>query len=411
MNMNHLSKTDSQIEKIIKQETSRQKNGLGLIASENLVSEAVLETLGTSLTNKYSEGYPGKRYYGGNEFIDQAETLAIERAKKLFRAEHANVQPHSGSQANMATYFAFLEPHDKVMAMSLAFGGHLTHGHKVNFSGQFYNFVHYGVDKNGFLDYDEIRELARKEKPKMIVAGFTAYPRKIDFKKFREIADEVNAYLMVDMAHIAGLIAGGAHPDPVPYADVVTSTTHKTLRGPRGALILCKEKYAKKIDKAVMPGIQGGPLEHVIAAKAVAFKEALKPKFKKYATRVVKNAQTLAETLTKEDIEIVSGGTDTHLLLLDLTNIGITGSEAENMLEEVKIYTNKNLIPFDKRKPMNPSGLRLGTPTLTTRGFDENDMKKVGKLIANILKKKITKEDAQKIVKELTKKYPIYENN
>lgn len=408
MKLKNLSKDDSQIAKIIKQEISRQQSGLGLIASENLVSQSVLEALGTPLTNKYAEGYPGKRYYGGNEFIDKIENLAIERAKKLFGAEHANVQPHSGSQANMAAYFAFLKSGDKMMAMSLKFGGHLTHGHKVNFSGQFYNFVHYGVDKNGFLDMKEIRKTAKKEKPKLIVAGFTAYPRKIDFKAFRKIADEVGAYLMVDMAHIAGLIAGKAHASPIPYADVITSTTHKTLRGPRGAFILCKEKYAKQIDKAVMPGIQGGPLEHVIAAKAVAFKEALRPEFKKYAEQVVKNAKTLSKTIIKEGINVIAGGTDNHLLLIDLTRLGVTGKQAELMLESVKIYTNKNLIPFDKRKPTDPSGLRIGTPTLTTRGFKEDDMKIVAKLIADVLKNKISNTEAKKEVKKLTKKYPIY---
>lgn len=403
-----LQKTDPQIAKIIKQETERQKNGLGLIASENIVSEGVLEALGTPLTNKYSEGYPGKRYYGGNEFIDKIETLAIERAKSLFGAEYANVQPHSGSQANMATYFALLKPGDKVMAMSLNFGGHLTHGHKVNFSGTFYNFVHYGVDKNGFLNYGEIEKLAKAEKPKMIVAGFTAYPREIDFKKFREIANKINAYLMVDMSHIAGLIAGGAHSNPVPYADVITSTTHKTLRGPRGAIILAKEKYGKLIDKAVMPGIQGGPLEHVIAAKAVALKEASSSQFKKYAHAVVKNAQVLSEIIKKEGIEIVSGGTDNHLLLINLTKLKITGKVAEEKLEKAQIYTNKNLIPYDLRKPTDPSGLRIGTSTLTTRGFGEKEMKIVGKLIADILKNKIKISDAKKEVIKLTKQFPIY---
>lgn len=408
--LKQLLNSDPQISKIIEQEINRQKTGLGLIASENLVSESVLEALGSPLTNKYSEGYPGKRYYGGNEFIDKIENLAIERAKQLFGAEHANVQPHSGSQANMAAYFAFLEPHDKVMAMSLAFGGHLTHGHKVNFSGQFYNFIHYGVNKDGFLDYDEIRALAKKEKPKMIVAGYTAYPREIDFKIFREIADEVNAYLMVDMAHIAGLVAGKVHSNPIPYADVITSTTHKTLRGPRGAIILCEEKYEKQIDKAVMPGIQGGPLEHVVAAKAVAFREALEPEFKNYAEQIIKNAKQLAKSLLKEGFDIVSGGTDNHLILLDLTNLNITGKEAESTLEEVGIYTNKNLIPYDKRKPANPSGLRIGTPTLTTRGFKEEDMKVIAKLIADLLKNKIKENKAQQIVKELTEKYPIYKS-
>jgi len=409
---NHLSKFDSQIAKAIKQEIKRQQNGLTLIASENIASMAVLEAQGSPLTNKYSEGYPGRRYYGGNEFIDICENLAIERAKKLFKAEYANVQPHAGSQANLAAYFAFLQPQDKIMAMSLAFGGHLTHGHKINITGQFYNFVHYGVCANGRLDMDEIRAIAIAEKPKMIVAGYTAYPRAIDFKAFKSIANEVGAILMVDMAHIAGLVAGGAHMSPIPYADVITTTTHKTLRGPRGAMILAKKQYAEQINKAIMPGMQGGPLEHIIAAKAVAFKEALSPNFKKYATQVVKNAQALADILNEEGLNLISGGTDNHLILINLENIGIAGKEAEKLLENTGIYTNKNLVPFDTRKPMDPSGLRIGTPAITTRGFKEKDCEILGKTIANVLKNRDdkSKKEAIKKIKELTKKFPIYEN-
>ncbi len=408
----HLEKFDPQIAKTIKQEIKRQQNGLTLIASENIASLAVMEAQGSPLTNKYSEGYPGRRYYGGNEFIDICENLAIERAKKLFGAEYANVQPHAGSQANLAAYFAFLQPQDKIMAMSLAFGGHLTHGHKINITGKFYNFIHYGVCANGRLDMDEIRAMAIAEKPKMIVAGYTAYPRAIDFKAFRSIADEVGAFLMVDMAHIAGLVAGGAHMSPIPYADVVTTTTHKTLRGPRGAMILAKKEYAEKIDKAIMPGMQGGPLEHVIAAKAVAFKEAMSPAFKKYATQIVKNSRVLAETLMEEDITLVSGGTDNHLILADLTNLGIFGKDAEKLLEDVGIYVNKNLIPFDTRKPMDPSGLRIGTPAITIRGFKEKDTEILGKIIADVLKNRNdkSKKKAIKTIKELTEKFPIYEN-
>lgn len=409
---NHLSKTDPQIAKTIKQEIKRQQNGLTLIASENIVSEAVLEAQGSPLTNKYSEGYPGRRYYGGNEFIDICENLAIERAKKLFGAEYANVQPHAGSQANLAAYFAFLQPQDKIMAMSLAFGGHLTHGHKINITGKFYNFVHYGVCANGHLDMDEIRDMAIAEKPKMIVAGYTAYPRAIDFKTFRSIADEIGAILMVDMAHIAGLVAGDAHQSPIPFADVVTTTTHKTLRGPRGAMILAKKEYAEQINKAIMPGMQGGPLEHVIAAKAVAFKEAMSPDFKKYAAQIIKNARALADTLNEEGFNLVSGGTDNHLILVDLTSIGIFGKDAEKLLEDVGIYTNKNLIPFDTRKPLDPSGLRIGTPAITTRGFKEKDTRELGKIIVDVLKNRNekSKKEAVKKVKELTEKFPIYKN-
>lgn len=409
---NHLEKFDPQIAKAIKQEIKRQQNGLTLIASENIVSEAVLEAQGSPLTNKYSEGYPGKRYYGGNEFIDICENLAIERAKALFGAEYANVQPHAGSQANLAAYFAFLKPQDKIMAMSLAFGGHLSHGHKINITGKFYNFAHYGVCATGHLDMDEIRAMAIVEKPKMIVAGYTAYPRAIDFKAFRSIADEVNAILMVDMAHIAGLVAGGAHQSPIPYADVITTTTHKTLRGPRGAMILAKSQYAEQIDKAIMPGMQGGPLEHVIAAKAVAFKEAMEPSFKIYATQIVKNAAALAKSLIEEGFNLVSGGVDNHLILIDLSNLGIAGQEAEKLLEDVGIYVNKNLIPFDTRKPMDPSGLRIGTPAITTRGFIEKDCELLGKTIADVLKNKNEKsqKEAIKTAQELARKFPIYQN-
>jgi len=395
-----------------------------MIASENFVSAAVLEALGTPLTNKYSEGYPGKRYYGGNEFIDQCENLAIARAQKLFGSEHVNVQPHSGSQANMEAYFAVLNLGDKILAMDLGAGGHLTHGSPVNFSGKFYQVAHYGVDpQTHCLDFDQIRALAIKERPRLILAGASAYPRQIDFAKFKEIADEVNAYLMVDMAHIAGLVAAKLHPDPIPYADIVTTTTHKTLRGPRGALILCrttdrlqpedKKNLAQKIDSAVFPGMQGGPLDHVIAAKAVALHEASQPDFVTYQEQVLKNAKTLEQTFQENNINLVSGGTDNHLLLLDLTNLEISGKEAEASLEQIGIYTNKNVIPFEKRKPTDPSGLRLGTAALTTRGLKEKDMKVIGQIISNVLKNinnQTLSEKGRQEVQELTERFPLYPN-
>ncbi len=419
--LDNLRQNDPNIAAAIDAELERQRSGLELIASENIVSMSVLETLGTVLTNKYSEGYPGKRYYGGNKFIDVAETLAIDRAKELFGAEHANVQPHAGSPANMAAYFALANPGDTIMAMDLAHGGHLTHGSKVNFSGKLFNFVPYGVKQSDErLDMDQVRKLAQAEQPRIIVAGCTAYPRMIDFAAFAEIAGEVGAYLMVDMAHIAGLVAAGLHNDPVPYADVVTSTTHKTLRGPRGGMILCKtedrlrpndrKNLAQKIDSAVFPGLQGGPLEHVIAAKAVAFGEALREDFADYQQRVVDNARHLANALMDEGFRVVSGGTDNHLVLIELTPFEVFGKEAVQMLDDVGIHTNMNMIPFDTRKPMDPSGLRLGTPALTTRGLDQADMIRVARLIARTLRRPTDaeKEAITAEVKELTDRYPIY---
>lgn len=412
--MSILSKTDSEVALIVEQELNRQRRGIELIPSENFVSRAVLEAAGTVLTNKYSEGYPGRRYYGGNQYIDLVENLAIARVKKLFGADHANVQPHSGSSANMAAYFAMLNLGDKILGMDLAAGGHLTHGHKINFSGKFYHFVSYGVRADDCrIDLDEVREIAKKEKPKLILAGASAYPRQIDFSGFKKIADEVGAYFMTDIAHIAGLVVAKLHPDPIPYADVVTTTTHKTLRGPRGAIILAKKAWAEKIDKAVMPGIQGGPLEHIIAAKAVAFKEAMEPGFIEYQKQIIKNAKILAETLMSEGLKLVSGGTDNHLILIDLTPLGLGGKEMEKALDEVGIYTNKNVIPFEKRKPLDPSGIRLGTPAVTTRGFKEEEMKIVGGLIAKILKnpgEEMIKEEVKLKVAELTGRFPLYPN-
>lgn len=403
---------DKEVFDAIDQEKERQEQNIELIASENFVSKGVLAAQGSILTNKYAEGYPGKRYYGGCEYIDVIENLAIERAKELFGAEYANVQPHSGSGANMAVFNAFLEPGDTVLGMDLTHGGHLTHGSPVNFSGKTYHFVAYGVDKeNELLDYEEVRNQALKHKPKMIVAGGSAYARKIDFSLFREIADEVGAYLMVDMAHIAGLIAAGLHQNPVPYADVVTSTTHKTLRGPRGGLILAKEQYGKVINSAIFPGIQGGPLEHVIAGKAVAFKEAMMPEFKDYAAQIIKNAKAM-ETIFNESVgHLVSKGTDNHLLLLEVTQFGLNGKEAENMLDEVGITVNKNTIPFETLSPFKTSGIRIGTPAITTRGFDEEDSKKVAELIVATLKTKDTPHKRPAIkqaVLELTSKNPLY---
>ena len=394
-------------------EKKRQQANIELIASENIVTEAVMEAQGSVLTNKYAEGYPGKRYYGGCEHVDVVEDIARDRVKQIFGAEYANVQPHSGAQANMAVYFTILEPGDTVLGMNLSHGGHLTHGSPVNFSGIQYKFVEYGVtQETHVIDYEDVRAKALEHKPKLIVAGASAYPREIDFKKFREIADEVGAYFMVDMAHIAGLVATGEHQSPVPYADFVTSTTHKTLRGPRGGLILTSEEWGKKIDKSVFPGIQGGPLMHVIAAKAVAFGEALQPEFKEYAKQIKANAKALAETLLEEGLELVSGGTDNHLLLVNVKSVGLTGKVAEKVLDEVGITANKNTIPYDEEKPFVTSGIRLGTAAVTSRGFKEEDLKEVGLIIAKLLKNpenEAVKQEAANRVKVLTDKYPIYE--
>ncbi|HCY8541623.1 TPA: serine hydroxymethyltransferase [Staphylococcus aureus] len=412
--MSYITKQDKVIAEPIEREFQRQNSNIELIASENFVSEAVMEAQGSVLTNKYAEGYPGRRYYGGCEFVDVTESIAIDRAKALFGAEHVNVQPHSGSQANMAVYLVALEMGDTVLGMNLSHGGHLTHGAPVNFSGKFYNFVEYGVDKDTErINYDEVRKLALEHKPKLIVAGASAYSRTIDFKKFKEIADEVNAKLMVDMAHIAGLVAAGLHPNPVEYADFVTTTTHKTLRGPRGGMILCKEEYKKDIDKTIFPGIQGGPLEHVIAAKAVAFGEALENNFKTYQQQVVKNAKVLAEALINEGFRIVSGGTDNHLVAVDVKgSIGLTGKEAEETLDSVGITCNKNTIPFDQEKPFVTSGIRLGTPAATTRGFDEKAFEEVAKIISLALKNSKDEEKLQQAkerVAKLTAEYPLYQ--
>ncbi len=403
-------KVDPEIASAMNQEIDRLNNNIELIASENVVSPAVMAAMGSPLTNKYAEGYPGKRYYGGCEHVDVVETLAIERAKELFGAEHANVQPHSGAQANMAVFFAVLNPGDTVLSMNLAHGGHLSHGSPVNISGKYYNIVPYGVTKETkTIDYDEIRKLALECKPKMILAGASAYPRTIDFAKFAEIAKEVGAYFMVDMAHIAGLVAAGEHPNPVPYADFVTTTTHKTLRGPRGGLILCKEEHAKLINKALFPGIQGGPLMHVIAAKAVCFKEALSPEFKAYQAQVVKNAKALAEGLMAKGFDVISGGTDNHLMLIDLTSMGVTGKEAEHMLDEVRITVNKNSIPFETASPFITSGIRIGTPASTTRGMNEDDMKEIAELIYLTLSNfEANKDEVRKRVAALCSKYPLY---
>ena len=393
-------------------EKKRQNSNIELIASENFVSEAVMEAQGSYLTNKYAEGYPGKRYYGGCEFVDVVEDIARDRVKELFGAEYANVQPHSGAQANMAVYHTVLKPGDTVLGMNLSHGGHLTHGSPVNFSGELYNFVEYGVTEDTHvIDYNDVREKAIESKPKLIVAGASAYPREIDFAKFREIADEVGAYLMVDMAHIAGLVAAGEHQSPVPYADFVTSTTHKTLRGPRGGLILASKEWEQKLNKSVFPGIQGGPLMHVIAAKAVAFGEALQPEFKEYAKQIKKNAKALAQSLMDEGVEIVSGGTDNHLLLLNVKSLGLTGKVAEHLLDEVAITTNKNTIPYDTESPFVTSGVRVGTAAITTRGFKEEDATEVGKIIASVLKNpedEAVKAEARKRVQTLTDKFPLY---
>ena len=411
--MEILQQSDPEAAKHIGSELNRQREKLELIASENIVSPAVLAAQGSVLTNKYAEGYPGKRYYGGCEFVDEVESLAIERAKKLFGAEYANVQPHSGAQANMAVFFALLKPGDTVMGMNLNDGGHLTHGSPVNMSGKYFKIVPYGVDRETeTIDYDALEKQAQECKPKLIVAGASAYARTLDFPRLAQIAHGVGAYLMVDIAHIAGLVAAGEHPSPIPYADVVTTTTHKTLRGPRGGMILCRDaEFGKQFNKAVFPGIQGGPLMHVIAAKAVALGEALKPEFKEYAKQVVKNAAVLAKTLQEEGFRLVSGGTDNHLMLVDLTNKGITGKTAQTVLDEVNITANRNTIPFEPLSPFVTSGLRLGTPALTTRGFKEADLQEVGKIIAMVLsdtENEEKKAEARKRVAALCKKYPLY---
>lgn len=408
--LENIKKQDLAVAEAIEAEANRQRNNIELIASENFVSEAVMEAMGSPLTNKYAEGYPGKRYYGGCEKVDIVEDLARERAKQIFGADHANVQPHSGAQANMAVYFAVLKPGDTILGMNLAHGGHLTHGSPVNMSGSYFNIVPYGVTEDtNTIDYDEVERLAVEHKPKLIVAGASAYPRVIDFKRFSEIAKKVGAYLMVDMAHIAGLVAAGLHPSPVPYADFVTTTTHKTLRGPRGGMILCKEEFAKQIDKAVFPGNQGGPLMHIIAAKAVCFGEALTEEFKAYQQQIIKNAAQLAKTLEENGIKMVSGGTDNHLILLDLTENGITGKELEARLDSVHITVNKNAIPFDKQSPFITSGIRIGAPAVTARGFVEEDMKIVGELIAKTIKDyEGTKDEVAEKVAELCKKHPLY---
>ena len=410
--MSFLEKQDPNIQAVINQELARQRDKLEMIASENFVSQAVMEAQGSVLTNKYAEGYPGKRYYGGCENVDVIETLAIERAKRLFGAEHANVQPHSGSQANFGVYFALLQPGDTIVGMNLSHGGHLTHGSPVNVSGTYFNVVPYGVDaETQQIDYDEFRKIGLEAKPKLIIAGGSAYSRQIDFKKMAEVAHEVDAIFMVDMAHFAGLVAAGLHPNPVEYADIVTTTTHKTLRGPRGGLILCKEKYAKAIDKSIFPGIQGGPLMHVIAAKAVALGEALQPEFKVYAQQIIDNAKALAAALQDKGLTIVSGGTDTHVMLVDVRSTGLTGKEAEHLLDEVGITCNKNTIPFDPASPFVTSGIRLGTPALTTRGLQVKDMEEIADIIAAVLNNpedKAVHEEASKRVAALCEAYPLY---
>jgi glycine hydroxymethyltransferase len=408
----HLATADPEVMDAIRRETERQKQNLELIASENIVSEAVLEAQGSVLTNKYAEGYSGKRYYGGCEFVDVVEDLAVARVKELFGAEHANVQPHSGSQANMAVYFSQLEPGSTMLAMNLSHGGHLTHGSPVNFSGKFFNVVHYGVRESDHrLDYEQLESLARQHKPKMIVAGYSAYPRQLDFERFRAIADEVGALLMTDMAHFAGLVAAGVHPSPVPHCDFVTSTTHKTLRGPRGGLILCKEKHAKSLNSSVFPGNQGGPLMHVIAAKAVAFKEALAPEFKAYQRQIVANAKALAASLVEHGFSLLTGGTDNHLMMLDLRGSELTGKVAEATLDQARITVNKNTVPFDPRSPMVTSGVRIGTPAVTSRGMRESEMGAIGGLIARALSRVGDASALRAIgdeVAELCRRFPIY---
>ncbi|MBE3570252.1 MAG: serine hydroxymethyltransferase [Bacillales bacterium] len=411
--MGKLAEQDQAVYEAIQNEWNRQRSKIELIASENFVSQAVMEAQGSVLTNKYAEGYPGKRYYGGCEYVDVVENIARERAKEIFGAEHVNVQPHSGAQANMAVYFSILEHGDTVLGMNLSHGGHLTHGSPVNFSGVQYQFVEYGVDKEtDRIDYEDVRNKALKHKPKLIVAGASAYPRIIDFAKFREIADEVGAYLMVDMAHIAGLVAAGLHPNPVPYAHFVTTTTHKTLRGPRGGMILCKEEFAKKIDKAIFPGIQGGPLMHVIAAKAVALGEVMQDSFKVYSQNIIDNAKRLAEGLQKEGLKLVSGGTDNHLLLVDVRSLGLTGKEAEKVLDDIGITVNKNTIPYDPESPFVTSGIRIGTAAVTTRGFGLAEMDEVASIIGFALKNRNDEaklNEAKSRVAALTEKFPLYE--
>ncbi len=404
---------DPEIYEAMLLELERQQNNIELIASENIVSPAVMAAAGTFFTNKYAEGYPDKRYYGGCEYVDIAEKLAIERAKKLFGADHVNVQPHSGSNANFGVYYAMLKPGDTILGMSLADGGHLTHGAKVNLSGKVFNSVTYGVDPDsGYIDYDNVLKIAKECKPQMIVAGASAYPRSIDFKKFREIADEVGCYFMVDIAHIAGLVVAGLHESPIPYADFVTTTTHKTLRGPRGGMIMCKEQYAAQIDKSIFPGSQGGPLMHVIAAKAIAFKEALGDDFKEYQKQIVANAKKLSETLISRGINLVSGGTDNHLMLLNLVGKGVTGKELERLLDAARITVNKNAIPNDPEKPFVTSGIRIGTPAVTTRGMKENEMVEIGNMIADVIEKRESAiDDVKKRVLELCKTYPIYSDD
>lgn len=410
--MNHVKLQDEKVYEAIQLELGRQRSKIELIASENFVSEAVMEAQGSVLTNKYAEGYPGKRYYGGCEYVDIVEDIARDRAKEIFGADHVNVQPHSGAQANMAVYFTVLQAGDTVLGMNLSHGGHLTHGSPVNFSGVQYNFVEYGVDKDTHLiDYDDVLAKAKEHKPKLIVAGASAYPRVIDFKRFREIADSVGAYLMVDMAHIAGLVAAGLHPSPVPYAHFVTTTTHKTLRGPRGGMILCKEEFAKQIDKSIFPGIQGGPLMHVIAGKAVAFGEALQDEFKDYASRIIANAARLAEGLQKEGLTLVSGGTDNHLLLIDVRNLDITGKVAEHVLDEIGVTVNKNTIPYDPASPFVTSGIRVGTAAVTTRGFGLEEMDEIASIIAFTLKNhenEAALAEASERVRKLTDRFPMY---
>ena len=411
MELKNLKNNDKEIYALMEKELERQKNGIELIASENFASKAVMEAMGSHLTNKYAEGYPSKRYYGGCEVVDEIESIARNRAKELFGAEHANVQAHSGSQANMAVYFTILEPGDTVLGMDLSHGGHLTHGSPVNFSGKLFNFISYGVDsETEKINYENVRELAIKHKPKLIVAGASAYSRVIDIKKFKEICDEVGAYFMVDMAHIAGLVATGEHPSPVPYADFVTSTTHKTLRGPRGGLILCKEKYAKALDKNIFPGMQGGPLMHVVAAKAVCFKEALEPEFKTYMKNVVLNCKTLGDELVKYGFKLVSNGTDNHLILVDLTNKDITGKEAENLLDSIGITVNKNTVPNETRSPFVTSGIRIGTAAVTTRGFDVEAMKEIASIINDAIEYRDSNlEELKERVKVLCSKHPLYD--
>lgn len=414
LNFEDLKETDSEVYGLIRKEIDRQRHSLELIASENFVSKAVMQAQGSVLTNKYAEGYPKKRYYGGCGFIDDIEQLAIDRIKEIFKAEYANVQPHSGSQANMAIFYAFLKPGDTVLGMDLSHGGHLTHGSPVNFSGKYFNIIPYGVNKSTeTIDFDELRKIALQNKPKMIIAGASAYPRIIDFKKFRDIADEAGCYLMVDMAHIAGLVAADLHPSPIPYADFVTTTTHKTLRGPRGGIILAKSKYEKELNSAIFPGIQGGPLEHVIAAKAVAFKEALSNDFKDYQRQVVFNAAALANTLKNNGFELISGGTDNHLMLVDFRKSEMTGKQAEALLDEVGITVNKNKVPFDERSPFVTSGIRIGTPAVTTRNMKEKEMVKIGEFIIEILKNpndESIKNNVRKEVKLLCDIFPLYKN-